>query len=85
MSDPITSFDESVLKTFPATFESLEQHANYSQHTMASSAAIDFKNIDGAPSDDHPEDFKDTVEYPWLRRRGGEFRFHESWPAPGGG
>lgn len=53
---------------------------NYSQHTMASSAAIDFKNIDGAPSDDHPGDFKDTVEYAWLRRRGGEFSFYESWP-----
>ena len=52
---------------------------NYSQHTVASSAAIDFKNIDGSPSDDNPEDFKDTVEYAWLRRRGGEFSFYESW------
>jgi hypothetical protein len=25
MSDPITSFDESILQTFPATFESLER------------------------------------------------------------
>jgi LAS superfamily LD-carboxypeptidase LdcB len=54
---------------------------NYSQHTLASSAAIDFKNVDGAPSDDNPEDFKDTVEYAWLRRRAGEFSFYESWPA----
>jgi LAS superfamily LD-carboxypeptidase LdcB len=53
---------------------------NYSQHTIASKAAIDFKNVDGSPSDDHPEDFKDTVEYGWLLRRGGEFSFYESWP-----
>ncbi len=53
---------------------------NYSQHTIASKAAIDFKNVDGSPSNEHPEDFKDTVEYAWLRRHGGEFSFYESWP-----
>lgn len=53
---------------------------NYSQHTIASKAAIDFKNIDGSPSSDHPENFKDTVEHAWLRRHGGEFSFYESWP-----
>jgi len=53
---------------------------NYSQHTIASKAAIDFKNINGSPSGDHPEDFKDTGEYAWLRRRAGEFCFYESWP-----
>lgn len=53
---------------------------NYSQHTIASKAAIDFKNVDGSPSNDHPEDFKETVEYAWLRRHGGEFSFYESWP-----
>jgi hypothetical protein len=53
---------------------------NYSQHTIASKAAIDFVNVDGSPSGDHPEDFKDTVEYAWLRRYGGEFSFYESWP-----
>jgi hypothetical protein len=52
----------------------------YSQHTIASKAAIDVKNVDGSPSSDHPEDFKDTLEYAWLRRRAGEFRFYESWP-----
>ncbi|HEX6448803.1 MAG TPA: D-alanyl-D-alanine carboxypeptidase family protein [Trebonia sp.] len=52
---------------------------NYSQHTIASKAAIDFKNVDGSPSDYHPEDFRDTVEYAWLRRHGGEFGFYESW------
>ncbi|HUB93333.1 MAG TPA: D-alanyl-D-alanine carboxypeptidase family protein [Verrucomicrobiae bacterium] len=52
---------------------------NYSQHTIASKAAIDFKNIDGSPSDDHPEDFKDTVEYAWLRQHAHKFDFFESW------
>jgi LAS superfamily LD-carboxypeptidase LdcB len=53
---------------------------NYSQHTIASKAAIDFMNVDGSPSDDHPEDFRDTVEYTWLRDQAGEFLFYESWP-----
>lgn len=53
---------------------------NYSQHTIASKAAIDFKSVDGPPSSYHPEDFKDTIEYAWLRRHGGEFSFYESWP-----
>lgn len=53
----------------------------YSQHTIASKAAIDFKNIDGSPSSGDPEDFKDTIEYAWLRQHGGTFSFYESWPA----
>ena len=53
---------------------------DYSQHTIASKAAIDFKNVDGLPSGHHPEDFRETVEYAWLRRHGGEFSFYESWP-----
>jgi LAS superfamily LD-carboxypeptidase LdcB len=53
---------------------------NYSQHTIASSAAIDFKNVDGSPSDDNPDDFKDTAEYAWLSQHGNEFSFYESWP-----
>jgi zinc D-Ala-D-Ala carboxypeptidase len=52
----------------------------YSQHTIASKAAIDFKNVDGSPSVHDPGDFKDTVEYAWLRRRAGSFGFYESWP-----
>jgi len=52
---------------------------SYSQHTIASKAAIDFKNIDGSPSDKQPEDFKDTVEYAWLRKRANSFGFYESW------
>lgn len=51
----------------------------YSQHTIASKAAIDFKNIDGSPSDKTPEDFKATVEYAWLRQHANEFNFYESW------
>jgi hypothetical protein len=53
---------------------------NYSQHTIASKAAIDFKNVDGCPSGYHPEDFKDTLEYAWLRQHGNGFNFYESWP-----
>jgi LAS superfamily LD-carboxypeptidase LdcB len=52
----------------------------YSQHTIASKAAIDFKNIDGSPSTGHLEGFKETVEYTWLRQHGGKFSFYESWP-----
>jgi D-alanyl-D-alanine carboxypeptidase len=54
---------------------------NYSQHTIASKAAIDFKNVDGSPSHADPEDFQETIEYRWLRRRAAEFSFYESWPA----
>jgi D-alanyl-D-alanine carboxypeptidase len=59
------------------------QHASppaYSQHTIASKAAIDFKNVDGAPSEADPADFACTVEYAWLRQHAVTFRFHESWP-----
>jgi hypothetical protein len=52
----------------------------YSQHTIASKAAIDFKNVDGSPSNDNLDGFRDTVEYAWLRQHGGEFSFYESWP-----
>lgn len=51
----------------------------YSQHTIASKAAIDFKNIHGSPSDKTPEDFKETVEYAWLRKHANDFGFYESW------
>jgi LAS superfamily LD-carboxypeptidase LdcB len=52
---------------------------NYSQHTIASKAAIDFKTVDGSPSDDHPEDFKETIEYAWLCQYANDFGFFESW------
>lgn len=51
----------------------------YSQHTIASKAAIDFKTVDGKPSDTHPEDFIDTLEYAWLRINASKFNFYESW------
>jgi D-alanyl-D-alanine carboxypeptidase-like protein len=83
VNDPVKSFDESTLKKFPATFESLEQ-----QGILTPTVALDrlkaglsaFKNVDGSPSSDNPEDFKDTVEYAWLRQHGGEYSFYESWP-----
>ena len=53
---------------------------NYSQHAIASKAAIDFMNVEGLPSSGYPEDFKDTIEYEWLRRNASEFSFYESWP-----
>jgi LAS superfamily LD-carboxypeptidase LdcB len=53
---------------------------SYSQHTIASKAAIDFKNVDGSPSAVDPGDFAATAEYAWLRRYAATFRFHESWP-----
>jgi len=52
----------------------------YSQHTIASKTALDIKNIDGSPDNEHPENFKDTVEYRWLREHANEFGFYESWP-----
>ena len=52
----------------------------YSQHTIASKAAIDFKNVDGAPSDSDPGEFAHTAEYAWLRKHAARFRFYESWP-----
>lgn len=51
----------------------------YSQHTIASKAAIDFKNIDGSPSEGTPEDFRQTLEYAWLQKHANEFGFYESW------
>lgn len=52
---------------------------NYSQHTIASKAAIDFKTVDGLPSEENPENFKQTIEYAWLRKHASEFGFYESW------
>lgn len=52
----------------------------YSQHTIASRTAIDMQNIDGLPSDNNPDDFKDTVEYAWLQQHASAFDFYESWP-----
>lgn len=54
--------------------------SRYSQHTIADKAAFDFRNIDGSPSSDNLEGFKDAVEYAWLRQYGEEFGFYESWP-----
>jgi len=53
----------------------------YSQHTIASKAAIDFKNIDGSPLEEAPEEFRKTVEYAWLRKHANKFGFYESWLA----
>jgi hypothetical protein len=47
----------------------------YSQHTIASKAAIDFKNVDGSPSDTDPGDFAYTAEYARLREHAARFWF----------
>ncbi len=51
----------------------------YSQHTIASKAAVDIKNIEGSPTDKHPENFKETAEYAWLCQHAAAFGFYESW------
>jgi LAS superfamily LD-carboxypeptidase LdcB len=51
----------------------------YSQHTSSSRTAIDFLNMDGSPTPDHPEDFRETVEYEWLKQNAGKYKFFESW------
>jgi LAS superfamily LD-carboxypeptidase LdcB len=52
----------------------------YSQHTIASKAAVDVRTVDGSPSEINPEDFRDTPEYAWLCRHAEDFDFYESWP-----
>lgn len=52
----------------------------YTALNDASKAAIDFKNVDGSPSDTDPGDFAYTAEYAWLREHAARFRFYESWP-----
>jgi hypothetical protein len=41
---------------------------NYAQHTMASKAAIDFKNVDGSPSGDNPEFGMRAEPWHWQYR-----------------
>lgn len=52
----------------------------YSQHCSVSETAIDMMNIDGEPSDEHPENFKNSVEYNWLIKNANQFKFYESYP-----
>ncbi len=52
----------------------------YSQHCSVSHTAIDMLNIDGLPTDEDAQAFKDTVEYAWLREHAGNFGFLESYP-----
>jgi LAS superfamily LD-carboxypeptidase LdcB len=52
----------------------------YSQHTIASKAAVDVRTVDGSPSDKNPDDFRETLEYTWLCRHAQDFSFYESWP-----
>jgi D-alanyl-D-alanine carboxypeptidase len=40
----------------------------------------DLVKVVGQQSSDNLDGFKYTVEYAWLRQRGEEFSFYESWP-----
>lgn len=52
----------------------------YSQHCSASNTAIDILNLDGEPSDEKPESFKDSIEYMWLVEHAHKYSFYESYP-----
>jgi LAS superfamily LD-carboxypeptidase LdcB len=78
----VSVFVSCLLNTYGGDVGKTIRHASpprYSQHTIASKAAIDVGNVDGSPSDAHPEDFKETVEYAWLRQHANAFGFYESW------
>lgn len=51
----------------------------YSQHTSATKTALDFFNVDGLPTESHPEDFEGTSEYVWLKENARTYGFFESW------
>lgn len=52
----------------------------FSQHCSVSRTAIDFLNIDGEPSDEEPEKFRNSVEYDWLTKNAQKYGFYESYP-----
>jgi LAS superfamily LD-carboxypeptidase LdcB len=52
----------------------------YSQHCSVSETAIDIMNVGGEPTDEHPEEFKNSVEYDWLTKNAKQFGFYESYP-----
>ena len=52
----------------------------YSQHCSVSETAIDMMNVGGEPTDEHPEEFKNSVEYDWLTKNAKQFGFYESYP-----
>lgn len=52
----------------------------YSTHGSVSETAIDVMNIDGEPTDEDAQAFKDSVEYAWLKEHANSFDFYESYP-----
>jgi D-alanyl-D-alanine carboxypeptidase len=52
----------------------------YSQHSSVSHTAIDVASIDGRLTDGDSDDFKNSVEYKWLRQNANRFGFYESYP-----
>lgn len=54
--------------------------AGYSEHGFPKGQALDFKTIDGHPTDANPEYFAKTKEYAWLKTNAARFGFSESYP-----
>lgn len=52
----------------------------YSQHCSATHTALDIENIEGLPTNQDLEGFKDTVEYEWLTEHAADYGFYESYP-----
>ncbi|MGF7228854.1 MAG: M15 family metallopeptidase [Candidatus Saccharibacteria bacterium] len=52
----------------------------YSQHCSATHTALDIENIEGLPTNQDLEGFKDTIEYHWLAAHAADFGFYESYP-----
>lgn len=51
----------------------------YSQHCLARDTAVDLKNIEGVPNNEHPENFGESLEYKWLSANAAAYGFYESY------
>jgi LAS superfamily LD-carboxypeptidase LdcB len=52
----------------------------YSQHGLVNQTAVDIMNLEGSPSDESPQDFRNTIEYLWLKSHAHTYNFNESHP-----
>jgi D-alanyl-D-alanine carboxypeptidase len=78
----VAVFIDWLINAYDGDIAATIRHASpprYSQHTIASQAAVDVRNVDGVPSGYRPEGFRDTAEYAWLRQHAAGFGFFESW------
>jgi LAS superfamily LD-carboxypeptidase LdcB len=53
---------------------------DYSTHSSVSETAIDVMNIDGEPTDEDSQAFKDSPEYAWLKEHANTYNFYETYP-----